>query len=570
MASRRRRSSVLLAVFAVLLAAACADGGEPTDTEAAAPTTSAPPTRVIGRAGGTTIVATRGPNSVLTAVVEIRSDEPVRPRLTARSGDHVVALPRPPAARRRVELALAGLRPERTYTLTLRGSAELRAASTGLSLTTGPLPGSLPEVQVRATPEARRGITLINASPTADDLALPGKLLGVDQDGEVVWYLEAQQNIADVRQLPSGNLLFNYGNVGAREVDLLGNLVREWTTPPRLAAGPTDESGREALGPAPIVVDASRLHHEVAELLPNGNFLALGMEIRDVAGFPAGVCGPEDPLPPGPRAVRGDVVLEFTPEGEIVHQVPLLDSLDPVAQPGVAMCETKTDDLVDPDPYVDWSHANSATLFEDQNAVLVSARNLNSVMALRWRDDAQGPAGEVLWQFGPGLDFRLQNGDWSYQQHAPEVQPDGTILVYDNGTERPGTTPAGGDLPPYSRAVLYDLARRGPPEAWTARQVWEHQATETGGEPTYADFLGDADAIGNGHVLVTHGSVVDPATDEYSARVIEVERAGGEIVFDLRVLVDERGGWRTYRAEHLDTLYPTDPAAFFPPDPPLP
>ena len=83
-------------------------------------------------------------------------------------------------------------------------------------------------------------------------------------------------------------------------------------------------------------------------------------------------------------------------------------------------------------------------------------------------------------------------------------------------------------------------------------------------------FLGDADAIGNGHVLVTHGSVVDPATDEYSARVIEVERGGGEIVFDLRVLVDERGGWRTYRAEHLDTLYPTDPAAFFPPDPPLP
>jgi hypothetical protein len=177
-----------------------------------------------------------------------------------------------------------------------------------------------------------------------------------------------------------------------------------------------------------------------------------------------------------------------------------------------------------------------------------------------------------LWQLGPGLDFRLTAGEWFYQQHAPEVQADGTILLYDNGTERPGTVPAGGTELPYSRAVVYRLDRSGPPGTWTAHQVWEHRATEPGGEPTYADFLGDADHIGGGHILICHGAVPDPAAgDRYSARILEVDRATGATVLDIRLPAAPDFGRRAYRAEHLDTWYPRGAAAqVSAEDPPLP
>ncbi len=569
------RPLVLSALALSLLAGAVActgdDGpevftGAPLRTAADVPR-AAPRTEVVG---GTSVRLEEGPNSVLTAVVTIRSDTPVRPVVVARSVDHEVRVPPPDAPVTEIEVPVAGLRAEETYAVEVGGSPDLVAASADLSFTTRPLPITLPRIKAVATPDARPGITLFNASPSVDDLEQPGKLLGVDQDGEVVWYHEAEQNIADVRQLANGNLFFNYGNVGAREVDLLGNVVREYTTRLRYEAGPRDEAGRLAYGPGPIVIDEPRLHHEVAFPLPNGNFLALGMEVRTVAGFLDDTCGADDPLPDGPRPIRADHVIEFTPRGEVVHRLSLADSLDPVTQQGVRMCETKTDELVVDGEFVDWTHANSATLFEEQNAVLVSARNINSVMALRWEADEDGPAGEVLWQFGPGLDIELTEGEYAYQQHAPEVQPDGTILLYDNGNERPGTVPAGGDEAPYSRAVQYELDLSGPPDTWTARQVWEHRLTEPTGEPTFADFLGDADSIGDGHVLITHGAVVDPVTGYFSGRVVEVDRATGGVVLDLRVLADPEGGWRVYRAEHLDTLYPTDPGPFFPPDPVLP
>jgi hypothetical protein len=249
--------------------------------------------------------------------------------------------------------------------------------------------------------------------------------------------------------------------------------------------------------------------------------------------------------------------------------VSLLDAIDPVQDPGFQQCNLKTDAIATGDRvFVDWSHANSAELFEDDNVVLVSARNLNSVMALRWRPDTEGPAGELLWQLGPDHDFELVNGEWFYRQHAPEVQPDGTILIYDNGSERPTTGGSKAEAP-YSRAVLYELDRSGPPGTWTARQVWEHRIDTPAG-PVFADFLGDADAIGDGHVLITHGAVLDEAVDLNTALIVEVDRATGDTVLSIRVPSDGDLGWQTYRAEHLDTFYPRATTRSLAGDPPLP
>ncbi len=563
-----RRLATLFCAAALLAGCSGDDGAG--DLSVASTTTT---TLVAGTAGATTVEVAEGPHSVLTAVVDVVSDTPVRPRVVARAaGGHTVVVPPPADPATELTIPLVGLRAETEYAVRVEGSPGLRTASRRLRFTTGALPGDLPDLTVSATARARPGVTLFNAGAGVDDLPLSGSLLAVDQDGQVVWYHQAEQSIADVRQLPSGNLIFNYGNIGAREIDVLGDVVREWTTRNRVRFGQVDSLDRDTYGDGAVVLETPRLHHEVADLLPNGNFLALGMEIRPVDGFPADLC-PVDPLPPGPRPIRGDVILEFTPEGEIVHRISLLDSIDPVAQPGLKMCEVKTDQLAYGNrPFVDWSHANSAEVFEDENVVLVSARNLSSVMALRWRRDPEGPAGEVLWQLGPGQDFRLTEGEWFHQQHAPEVQADGTVLIYDNGTERPGTVPAGGTTLPYSRAVVYALDHDGPRATWTARQVWEHRSTEPGGEPTYADFLGDADHIGGGHILICHGAVADPSTgDFYSARLLEVDRASGATVLDIRLLAGAEYGWRSYRAEHLDTWYPRGAAAEVAiDDPPVP
>lgn len=53
------------------------------------------------------------------------------------------------------------------------------------------------------------------------------------------------------------------------------------------------------------------------------------------------------------------------------------------------------------------------------------------------------------------------------------VKDDGTLIMYDNGNMRPGTTVGGGTAPPFSRAVQYEIDV----DAGTATQLWEHRDT---------------------------------------------------------------------------------------------
>ncbi len=548
--------------------AGCAGGD---DAEPDAPRAVVPSEPVTVTGDGVSVTVEPGPNSVLTAVVRVETDRPTRVRLVATTAGHRVVVPASGRSRRRHTVALVGLRPETTYDLRLRGDPALAGLDGELRFGTGSLPADLPVIDTHLDGDPRPGVTLFNATPSNLSVDHPGNLIAVDDEGEVVWYHQDDQLISDARQLPDGDLLYNIGNIGAREIDVLGRVVRDWTTTTRVRAGPVDRFGHPTYVDGAVVVDTPRLHHEVAVPLPNGNFLALSQEVRTYRGFEDPGCPPEPFDDPTVRPQRGDVVIEFTAAGEVVHAVSLLDAIDPRAQPGSQQCNLKTDAIATGDRvFVDWSHGNSATLFEAENTVLVSARNLSSVMALRWEADEAGPAGELLWQLGPGLDFELTEGEWFYRQHAPEVQPDGTILLYDNGAQRPVATEDKSEAPaPYSRAVLYRLDRSGPPSTWTARQVWEHRIDTPAG-PVYADFLGDADNISGGHVLITHGAVIDETVDRNTALIVEVDRATDQILLTIRVPSDGDLGWQTYRAEHLDTWYPLAADQDLADDPPLP
>jgi hypothetical protein len=195
-----------------------------------------------------------------------------------------------------------------------------------------------------------------------------------------------------------------------------------------------------------------------------------------------------------------------------------------------------------------------------RDAVIVSTRHTSQIVALKYGTEP-GPQNELLWTIGTDGTIPL-TGDVPRYQHAVEVEDDGSLILYDNGNGRAGTAP-GTDNPPYSRAVTYAVDdSSADPTDWTATQTWEDRVDETPGHPVFAAFLGDADRLENGNVLIDHGGIPNPAPapgDHNRCKIIEVVPAGnadngGEIVWELRMGTAARPV-TCYRSERVPSLY---------------
>ena len=131
---------------------------------------------------------------------------------------------------------------------------------------------------------------------------------------------------------------------------------------------------------------------------------------------------------------------------------------------------------------------------------------------------------------GEGGDFEMPPEARFYHQHSPELQPNGHLLLFDNGTGRPEAE--GGQ---FSRALELELDE----QAMTARAVWSYRH-----EPDlYCPIWGDADRLPNGNTLVVFGT----RTEGEATRWVEVTPEG-EVVWEVELLPS---GWGTYRAERL-------------------
>jgi len=176
---------------------------------------------------------------------------------------------------------------------------------------------------------------------------------------------------------------------------------------------------------------------------------------------------------------------------------------------------------VPPQEMFDWAHVNTVEPTPDGD-YLLSVRNMHHVSYID-RDERS-----VRWRMGYDGDFTLPEGqDWFLRQHAPELQPNGNVLIFDNGFVDEGRT--------YSRAVEYAIDT----DTMEAEVVWEYRHDPD----IFSPIQGDADRLSGGTTLVTFSqrSRTEPT------RLVEVD-AEGTVVWQLDIGLP----WGIYRSDRIE------------------
>ncbi len=456
-------------------------------------------------------------------------------------------------------IAICGLKPNREHRIRVRietPDREQSQASKPIVVRTPALPADFPPIQVHLSRPERMepGLTLFAANrwENGERIHDYGYVIAVDATGDVVWYYRSALRISDLRLLSNNRLLCNGAKFfGLYEVDLLGRTRRKWWAS-QLVATPHEEF---------ISVPVDSFHHEILEL-PNGNFLALSTELRNVSGFPKSETEPLDQTEEA--AVVGDVIVEFQPDGTVVDRIHLHELLDSrrIGYGSLSNFWATHYKAVGGKPSRDWSHANSLIYDADTNEIIVSLRHQDCIVKI----DRQSR--ELVWIFGDPMQWRSPWKDellnakgelqWPYHQHGVHLTPQGTLLMYDNGNYR--TLPPGVKLPASenaSRVVEFRIDE----EMRTVEQLWEYGPRN---EQFYSPFYCEADVLpATGNVLVTDGGRIEtheripsdkiPADYQW-ARIFEVTRSEpAEKVFEITVDsgLDSSIGWSIYRSERI-------------------
>jgi hypothetical protein len=289
-----------------------------------------------------------------------------------------------------------------------------------------------------------------------------------------------------------------------------------------------DELGEQRLHHSAVDYGLPAFHHEVV-MLSNGNIMALGNQFEVVDYSSLGLAADQ--------LVAGDLLVELDPSGEIVWTWNSFDHLDPLR-----LRSDPSEGLAYYDPEsgkfgFDWTHGNGLDESVEHDWILLSMRHQDWIIAI---DHATG---EVAWRFGEGGDFELLEGTWFYHQHSPQMQPDGSLLLYDNAN-------GNFDVPNdelWSRAVRYAIDF----DAMTATQVWDSRQ----GEPYLSPVAGDADRTPNGNTLVLDSALQpDPAVYDLGknySRLVEVSSEGeASPIWSLTT----NSGSFVYRATVIDRL----------------
>lgn len=353
-----------------------------------------------------------------------------------------------------VTFRLRGLAPATDHALTV-SAGELSEPVAFLS--EAPLPGFIPAFDVNGAQGGEGPYRMFDLIPFPDFTT--SSLFVVDPQGRTRFHLgqasgalPGPDSVFAAAQLrDDGSVLFVHDNA----VIIL------------------DELGEEVLRLDDEDLGLTGLHHDVLEL-DSGNFMSIAYSFQTV-----------DYPDVGPTLTAGDVIAEFTPQGEVVWQWDSFDDLDPLY-----IVPPNDGSSVLPHPMTgemayDWTHANGIVLSPDGSSVMISLRHQDQMVSI---DRASAT---MQWRLGPGGDLALQSGEWFHHQHSPQWQADGSLMLYDNGVG-----PAG---PGRSRVVRYTLDL----DAMEATQVFVDDDVDT-----TSVFAGDADVLPEtGNILVMDSAI---------------------------------------------------------------
>lgn len=212
------------------------------------------------------------------------------------------------------------------------------------------------------------------------------------------------------------------------------------------------------------------------QILPNGNFLLMGMEeyVQDLSSYPYfknnGSLGSKN------ATVTAVVIQELDPAGNVVFQWKARDHF-------------QFDDV---DPFwlndsarVDWTHSNAVHLDDDGN-ILLSSRHFNEITKI------SRSTGNVIWRFGGKKNMFTFTGDTTrfYGQHDCRRLPNGRLTLYDNGRHK---TPHG------ARALRYQMDETN----FTAHVEWQYMPNPS----MFSIAMGNAQAVTGNRTLVNYGVV---------------------------------------------------------------
>lgn len=348
------------------------------------------------------------------------------------------------------------------------------------------LPDIWPEIRVHVCNEAKMqpGPTLINFCNHRKGVPLTAAV--IDAHGETLWLYQREAK---------------HERWGQRHhaADLRGDIDVRTTERGVLVCGTNIGDGVGEVMPFEVewqgeeVWEGLMINHHHIHKTPDGHYMFLTTDVRYCEEFGRELCG--------------DQIVEWDPAtNRIVWNWHLFDHHRPEVDRW------------------DYSHSNTIEPDFRGDSLYLSCRNMNSVLKIN------RAGGEIIWRLGENGDFQMEATDRFYHQHSPELQPNGNLLIYDNGTGRPDEV--GGE---YSRAVELELDE----DAMTARAVWSWRH-----EPDlYTPIWGDADRLPNDNTLIVFGTRTEGETTRY----VEVTPEG-EVVWEVELLPS---GWGTYRAERI-------------------
>ena len=353
------------------------------------------------------------------------------------------------------------------------------------------LPNVFPQIEVKVLrkDKMRSGFTLCNLHN--QEQRVPITVVLLDSEGNVRWWFQHgnipdMRGDIDVRALPEGVLIGG-----------TNRLQKEKEVPPVLVGW-----NGKILGQGKIVN-----HHHIHGT-PEGNYMFLIEEERYFKHLS--------------MTIVGDVIIEYDPQSDsVVWEWHLFDHLTPKVRRG------------------DWSHCNTIEPDPRDGSLYLSARNLNSIFKIDQK------TGKIIWRLGENGNFEIAPEDRFYHQHSPEIQPNGNILLFDNGALRPEEL--GGE---FSRTLELSLDEK----AMKAKVVWSwHNNPDL-----FTPIWGDADRLDNGNTLMVFGNRVPIRSGlttisgrklpTQTSRLIEVTPSG-EKVWELEVSPPQ---WGVYRAERID------------------